>query len=109
MTSPISDDQDDLDRTDRLPVLRVSEAAEEFPEFDPSAFSTEITNPFFPLPAGLVRTMEGVETDPETGESHDFLIEATFKDARSRGRSSGSSYRVAGTFVERDGQPFLSQ
>jgi len=44
-------------------------------EFDPSAFSTEVTNPYFPLPAGLVRTMEGVETDPETGETHDFLIE----------------------------------
>lgn len=37
MTSPFSDDQDDLDRTDKLPVLRISEAAPEFPEFDPSA------------------------------------------------------------------------
>ena len=47
------------------------------PEIDPAAFSTEVTNPFFPLPLGATRIYEGTETDSETGETHEFRVEET--------------------------------
>jgi predicted ATPase len=39
--------------------------------------------------------------------ARDFLIEASFLDRRSR--SSTSTYRIAGTFIERAGQPVLAE
>lgn len=47
------------------------------PAFDPAWFTTNVTNPFFPLPIGAVRIFEGTETDPDTGETHHFRIEET--------------------------------
>ncbi len=47
------------------------------PDVDPSSFSINVTNPFFPLPTGVVRIYEGDETDPDTGETHHFRIEET--------------------------------
>jgi hypothetical protein len=47
------------------------------PAVDPSSFSTNVTNPYFPLPPGAVRIYEGEETDPDTGETHHFRIEET--------------------------------
>lgn len=47
------------------------------PVVDPSSFSTNVTNPYFPLPLGAVRIYEGDETDPDTGETHHFRIEET--------------------------------
>jgi hypothetical protein len=47
------------------------------PAVDPSSFSTNVTNPYFPLPLGAVRIYEGDETDPDTGETHHFHIEET--------------------------------
>jgi hypothetical protein len=44
-------------------------------EIDPSAFTTEVTNPYFPLPVGTLRVYEGEETDPESGDVHEFRIE----------------------------------
>ena len=47
------------------------------PDLDPSSFSTDVTNPWFPLPPGAVRIYEGEETDPDTGETHRYRIEET--------------------------------
>jgi hypothetical protein len=53
----------------------IGSAQEATPTLDPSEFSTEVTNPFFPLPVGTLRIYEGTETDPETGETHEFSVE----------------------------------
>jgi hypothetical protein len=44
-------------------------------EFEPSLFTAEVTNPYFPLPVGTMRVYEGQETDPESSETHEFRIE----------------------------------
>ena len=47
------------------------------PVIDPSSFSTNVTNPYFPLPLGAVRIYAGWERDPETGEVHQNRVEET--------------------------------
>src|SRR5215204_1237529 len=50
-------------------------AQEATPAVDPSQFSTDVTNLYFPLPVGALRIYEGEESDPESGETHEFRIE----------------------------------
>lgn len=47
------------------------------PVIDPSSFSTNVTNPYFPLPLGAVRIYAGWERDPETGGVHQNRVEET--------------------------------
>lgn len=47
------------------------------PAIDASDFSTQVTNPYFPLPPGAVRVYEGWERDPETGAMHQNRVEET--------------------------------
>ncbi len=55
----------------------VTRAQPATPAVDPSSFSTNVTNPYFPLPLGAVRVYEGWELDPETGEVHQNRVEET--------------------------------
>lgn len=55
----------------------VARAQPATPAVDLSSFSTNVTNPYFPLPTGAVRVYEGDETDPDTGETHHFRVEET--------------------------------
>ncbi len=56
-------------------VSPIEAAHQATPVVDPSQFSTEVTNPFFPLPVGALRIYVGEEIDPETGETHEFRVE----------------------------------
>lgn len=55
----------------------VAQAQPATPAVDPASFSTDVTNPYFPLPLGAVRVYEGWERDPETGEVHQNRVEET--------------------------------
>jgi hypothetical protein len=52
-------------------------AQEATPVINPSDFSPDVTNPFFPLPVGIHRVYEGTETDPDTGETVQTRVEET--------------------------------
>jgi hypothetical protein len=55
-----------------LPGWAVGQEA--MPVLDPAGFTTEVTNPYFPLPPGSTRVYEGEEID-DAGERHTFRIE----------------------------------
>lgn len=55
----------------------VARAQPATPVIDPASFTTNVTNPYFPLPLGAIRVYEGWERDPETGEVHQNRVEET--------------------------------
>lgn len=55
-------------------VIDGSAAGAEHVVLNPADFTTEVTNPYFPLPVGVVRVYAGEETDDE-GVVHQYRVE----------------------------------